>query len=325
MQNNGVFFLADTSFGPLNILWGGRYDRFDAKSIETAVGLLGIPFDSSGQQKGDEDATSYNVSVSYEMDSGLIPYVTQAESSSLSTNQLGGIYPGTIGDGSFVQDSEIFEAGFKYSGFDGALYTAVAYYDQEKTFRDSQTQALVAVYGDGIEAELRWVISDAFSLSATFTSSDTTEISDGALAVINQAQFAAMNGLEVTDIYGTRVAGARATFLGSQVEADRGGLPDTVASAYGSYSTFLGSAKLIASLGFTYADNTYMDITQAVMLPSYSVWTASLSYLADKYEVMATINNVFDEEYYTSADLFDAVVVKPSEGTTASVIFSYKF
>ena len=68
-----------------------------------------------------------------------------------------------------------------------------------------------------------------------------------------------------------------------------------------------------------------MDITQAVMLPSYSVWTASLSYLSDSYEIMATINNVFDEEYYTSADLFDAVVVKPSEGTTASVIFSYKF
>ena len=51
MQNNGVFFLADTSFGPLNILWGGRYDQFDAKSEETAVGLLGIPFDSSGLQK----------------------------------------------------------------------------------------------------------------------------------------------------------------------------------------------------------------------------------------------------------------------------------
>ena len=139
------------------------------RSIERAVGLLGIPFDSSGLQKGDKDATSYNVSVSYELDSGLIPYVTQAESSSLSTNQLGGIYPDTIGDGSFVQDSEIFEAGFKYSGFDGALYTAVAYYDQEKTFRDAQTQALVAVFGDGIEAELRWVVSDAFSLSATLT------------------------------------------------------------------------------------------------------------------------------------------------------------
>ena len=32
-----------------------------------------------------------------------------------------------------------------------------------------------------------------------------------------------------------------------------------------------------------------------------------------------------NEKYYTSADLFDSVVVKPSEGRTASVMFSYKF
>ena len=56
--------------------------------------------------------------------------------------------------------------------------------------------------------------------------------------------------------------------LGSQVEAERGGLPDTVASAYGSYSTQIANARLIASLGFTYAEETYMDITQSVMLPS---------------------------------------------------------
>mgnify|MGYP006257229099 CR=1 FL=1 len=138
------------------------------------------------------------MSLSYDTDFGLIPYVTQAESSSLSTNQLGGILPATIGDGSCVQDSEIMEVGFKYTGLDGALYAAVAYYDQEKTYRDAQTQALVAVFGDGVEAELRWVLSDAFSLSATLTSSNTTEISDGALAVINLSQFASQNGLAVT-------------------------------------------------------------------------------------------------------------------------------
>ena len=114
--------------------------------------------------------------------------------------------------------------------------------------------------------------------------------------------------------------------MGSQVEAERGGLPDTVASAYGSYSTQMANARLIASLGFTYAEETYMDITQSVMLPSYSVWTASVSYITDgHFEMMGTINNVFDEKYYTSADLFDAVVVKPSEGTTASIMLSYKF
>ena len=324
--NTGLFFLSDIKMGKFNLLAGGRYDQFSAKSREDAVGLLGIPFDSSPEVSGFEDAFSYNLSLSYDTDFGLIPYVTQAESSSLSTNQLGGILPATIGDGSFVQDSEIMEVGFKYTGLDGALYAAVAYYDQEKTYRDAQTQALVAVFGDGVEAELRWVLSDAFSLSATLTSSNTTEISDGALAVINLSQFASQNGLAVTDLYGGRVAGARATFMGSQVEAERGGLPDTVASAYGSYSTQMANARLIASLGFTYAEETYMDITQSVMLPSYSVWTASVSYITDgHFEMMGTINNVFDEKYYTSADLFDAVVVKPSEGTTASIMLSYKF
>ena len=94
------------------MLAGGRYDQFSAKSREDAVGLLGIPFDSSPEVSGFEDAFSYNLSLSYDTDFGLIPYITQAESSSLSTNQLGGILPATIGDGSFVQDSEIMEVGF---------------------------------------------------------------------------------------------------------------------------------------------------------------------------------------------------------------------
>ena len=64
---------------------------------------------------------------------------------------------------------------------------------------------------------------------------------------------------------------------------------------------------------------------ESVLLPSYSVWTASMSYLSGRYEIMATVNNLTDEKYYTSADLFDSVVVKPSEGRTVSVILSYKF
>ncbi len=133
------------------------------------------------------------------------------------------------------------------------------------------------------------------------------------------------NGLEATDLYGGRVAGSRGTFIGSQVEVDRGGLPDIVASAYASYSMAIGDAKAIASLGFTYADETYMDVMESVLLPSYSVWTAFLSYLSGNYEIMATVNNLTDEKYYTSADLFYSVVVKPSEGQTVSVILSYKF
>lgn len=323
--NTGIFLLSDMRFGNLTFLIGGRYDDFDVDSRNDALTLLGIPFDSSGTQSGTEQATSYNFSVSYGTDFGLRPYITVAESSSLSTNQVGGINPGTVGDGSFVQTSEITEGGFKYSGLDGALYAAVAFYDQERTFRDGQTGALIAQFGKGIEAETRLVLSDSFYLTATLTNSDITEVSDGALAVINQYQFAEQNGLNVTDLYGGRVSGPRSTFVGSQTEVDTPGLPDTVASAYGSYSFNVADAQMIASLGFTYADSTYMDVTESVMLPSYMVWTASLSYLLDKIEIMATINNLTNEEYYTKADLFDGAVVKPSEGRTISAMISYKF
>jgi iron complex outermembrane receptor protein len=325
MINTGLFFLSDISFGKLNLLIGGRYDQFDVDSRDDALTLLGIPFDGRGTLSDDDDATSYNFSLSYSSDFGLRPYITVAESSSLSTNQVGGINPGAVADMSFVQTSEITEGGFKYSGMDGAFYAAVAYYDQERTFRDGQTQALVAQFGKGLEAETRIVINDSFYLTATLTNSDITEVSDGALAVINHAQFAEQNGLEPTDLYNTRISGNRFVFVGNQTEVDTPGLPDTVASAYGSYVFPAEGAEMVASLGFTYADETYMDVTESTLLPSYMVWTTSLSYLTDSYEVMATVNNLFDEEYYTKADLFDGVVVKPSEGRTISVMFSYKF
>ena len=72
----------------------------------------------------------------------------------------------------------------------------------------------------------------------------------------------------------------------------------------------IGDAKAIANLGFTYADETYMDVMESVLLhptqfgPRYELPVG-------RYEIMATVNNLTDEKYYTSADLFDSVVVKP--------------
>tara|TARA_E500000178_G_scaffold349463_1_gene406418 strand:- start:569 stop:2923 length:2355 start_codon:yes stop_codon:yes gene_type:complete len=342
LENVGIFFLTDISAGDFNILLGGRYDSFDVDSSENAIALLGQDFQCwdgysadmgrpaeyrcpSGTYSGSDDEFSYNVSLSYDTGLGLIPYLTFAESTSLSVNQLGGVNPFTVDDGGYLEDSEIMELGFKYNGMDGRLYAAISYYDQEKTFRSAQTNALGALYGDGIEAEMRLVLSDSFSLTATATNSDTTEVCDGCLFVVNQAQIAEQNGMEPWELYGGRIAGARGYFIGEQVEVDRGGLPDTIISAYGSYTIPVASGRVIASLGFTYADSTYMDFAESVMLPSYSVWTASASYVTDTFEIMTTINNVFDEEYYTSANLFPSTVVKPSEGTTASIIATYKF
>ena len=329
--NTGIFYLTDIQFRNLNILLGGRYDYYDVEAYDEARSLLGILFsDADGDNKpdkisGTEDGLSWNVSVSYQFDSGFVPYVTMAESSSLSTNQLGGIIASTIENGEFLQDSELTEVGVKFASDDERIYAALAAYDQEKTYRDGQTGALIAVYSEGYEFEARALLSEYFSLTATATHIETTEVSDGALAVINGAEFASQNGLEAWQVYGGRIAGVRSTFVGSNVELDRGGLPDNMFSLYGNFTYPTEMGKLTSSVGFSWADETYTDALETVLLPSYTVWTASLGLVADQYEVLLSVNNLFDEEYYTSADLFDSVVVKPSEGRTASLMFSYKF
>lgn len=323
-ENLGAFFLTDVSVEKFNLLFGGRYDEFDVESEDGWVTYLGNPR-STGVLSDSQSAFSYNVSASYLTDSGWAPYVTVSESNSLSTNQLGGIIPGTVDSGEYLQESTLSEIGVKFDGFDGMIYSALSYFDQEKSFRDGQTGALIEVAGKGVEFEIRALVTDNLSILGTATHSETTEISDGALAVINGAEFALENGLNPEDVYGGRIAGTRAAFLGSGVELDRGGLPDNILSLYGTWNQPLGDAELTGSLGFTWVDETYTDAFETILLPSYMVWTASTSYVNDRFTALLQVNNLLDEEYYTSADLFDSVVVKPSEGRTLSLTLSYAF
>ncbi|TXS95324.1 TonB-dependent receptor plug domain-containing protein [Parahaliea maris] len=325
----GIFFVSNINFGKFFMLVGARYDDFDIDAEETAVTLLNIPYatlDSipDGQVSGGDDATSYNFSLSYRTDFGLVPYATYAESSSLSTEQLGNIIPASVPTSAFLQDSELKEIGVKFSGFDDRIYAALTYYDQEKTERAGQTAALVNVFSDGYEFEFRGVVNDNLSFLATATHSETTEIGN-TFVVINGAEFAAQNGLNPEDVYGGRISGDRDTFTGVGAELERGGLPDNIVSLYGTWNQELFDGEFTASLGFTWVDETYTDALETIKLPDYMVWTGSLGYVYDRFSALLQFNNLTGEEYYTSADLFDSVVVKPSEGRTVALTLSYSF
>ncbi len=321
--NVGTFFLTDITYGKLNLLLGARYDYFDVESENGWVAYLGDP-QGNGVISGSDTAFSFNTSVSYNAD-GIIPYVTYSESNSLSTNQLGGIIPTTIENSQYIQESTLQEIGVKMNLLDNRLYTAIAWYDQDKTYRDSQTGALVAVYGDGLEFEMRALVNENLSILATATHTNTEEVSNGALAVINGADFAAQNGLNPEDVYGGRIAGPRSAFVGMNTRMERGGLPDNIVSIYGTWAQELGAGDVTGSLGLTWVDETYTDIMQTVMLPSYTVVNGSVSYAQGPFTGLLQVNNLMDEEYYTSADLFDSVVVKPSAGRTFSLTLTYAF
>lgn len=322
VDNLGFFFLSNISYGNLNLLLGARYDEFDIESEDVAVTLLQNPFSDLGKVTDSDDSTSFNASLSYNFESGFVPYITYAEAASLSANQLGGIIPSSVDAGLWLQDSELTEIGVKFSGLDDRVYAALTYYDQEKVERAGQTNAIVSVFSEGYELEVRGVVTDNLSLIATATHTDTTEIGN-TFVVINGAEFAAQNGLEAWEVYGGRISGDRDTFTGAGTELDRGGLPDNIVSVAASWNQELFSGDLTASLGFTWVDDTYTDALQAIKLPDYTVWTGSVGYVYDRFSALLQVNNLTDEEYYTSADLFDSVVVKPSEGRTVSVTLSY--
>jgi len=305
LRNTGLFALSDLSFYDFNLLLGARYDNFDVESEDIAETLLGIRFDSvtasEGKQKNEEDAYSFNTSLSYNFDFGLIPYVTYSESKSLSTNQLGGIIPGTVADGSFLQDSELFEAGIKFEGLEGRLYAALTYYDQEKSEQSGQTQALTQVFAEGYELEVRAVVSDSLSIVGTATNSETTEIGDRIFTVINGADFVSQNPDAYGDagpeaVYGGRISGDRATFVGSGAELERGGLPDNIVSLFGSYLFEFSESDLTATLGFTWVDETSIDVFDSVILPSYMVFNGSLRYETDRTVTLLQINNLTNEK-----------------------------
>ncbi|MEO0437110.1 MAG: TonB-dependent receptor plug domain-containing protein [Pseudomonadota bacterium] len=323
-DNLGIFFLSDFSFGNFNVLLGARYDEFDVEAEEVGVTYLQTPISDLGKVSDTDDAVSFNASISYSTEIGLVPYATYAEASSLSANQLGGIIAGSVDSGLWLQDSELTEFGVKFSGLDDRIYAALTYYDQEKVERAGQTNAIVSVFSDGLEFEFRGVVSDNLSIIATATSSDTEEVGN-TFVVINGADFASQNGLEPWQVYGTRVAGDRDTFTGTGARLERGGLPDNIASLAGSWADDLFGGEVVASLGLTWVDETFTDALQTIKLPDYTVWQGSLGFFYDRFSALLQINNLTDEEYYTSADLFDSVVVKPSEGRTVLLTLSYEF
>ena len=173
--------------------------------------------------------------------------------------------------------------------------------------------------------EVRALINDSFSILGTVSSSDTTEICDGCLAIMNSADFAEQNGLTPDQVYGGRIGGNRSTFVAPGSELDRGGLPDLVASLYATYTTYFEESELTSSLGFTYVDEAYNDVFETILLPDYTIVNGSISYTKDGLTALLQANNLLDEEYYTNADLFDSVVIKPSEGRTFSFMLSYEF
>ena len=315
----GMAFLADTKFADsLSILLGARYDYVD---IEGTTGSPATFRSTAGQSASDSDTgASYSLSVSYETDFGVVPYVTVAEQSTILFGTHDAVELGNIIAGTWLGDSEMKEAGIKATMLDGRLFVAGAVFEQERISINSNVgESNEALRSDGYELEARWVVNDKMSIMGTYSSLDVvrTDLGGSMFTYLGAADF---TQIDPTTVWGGIISGV-VQFDG---EPDRGGIPDSVFSLSGTYNF---SDELAGTISWTSVEEVHPSPTAMLTLPAYDLVNMGISYTTDEYFVKANVNNITDEQYFRAnfPGLYGNLTVLPEKPRNYTVEFGYKF
>ena len=322
--NLGIAAMTDLTWeNGLNIVLGLRYDSVDVESTTPGgITLFGGDEDVTAEDK--EDGISWNASVSYKTDFGLIPYITVAEQATIVAGQGANIDVENI-PGGYFDTSELFEYGVKGSFLDDSLYVALSIYEQERT--DINAQSTVTnntTLNEGTEFELRWVVNEQLVLTAVYTNIEVTNLTvlDGAgfqFGFFGADDFANIDDPSI--FFGGTPVGNTAY---SNEGAIKAGIPENTYGLTATYDFLNGYA---ASVSVVNADEVASGFSGAVTLPSYTLVNAGLSYQAEDWSVNLTVKNLTDEDYFRSnfPDLFGSQIVLPELPRHWNAKFTYSF
>lgn len=321
--NLGLAAMTDITWDMgLNVVLGLRYDTIDVET--TSRGDLLLTPTEIISAEDTFDGISWNTSISYKTEIGLIPYITAAEQATLVAGQGAEIGVGQLADGAF-DTSDLFEYGIKGSFLDDSLYFAISVYEQDRT--DFNAQAIVTnstTENEGTELELRWVVNENLVIGAGYTNIKVYNVT--ALEVGDQFGFFGIEDLEnVTDaslIYGGAVIGLN--LVDDKEDARKAGIPEniyTLNTTYDFQNGFSANASVIR------ADETYSSFSQVVKLPAYTLVNLGVFYEADTWSASLNVKNATDERYFRAnfPDLFGAQIVLPELPRHFQAKFSYRF
>ena len=322
--NLGVAAMTDLTWeNGWNVVLGLRYDSVDVESTTPGgITLFGGDEDVTAEDK--EDGISWNASVSYKTDFGLIPYITVAEQATIVAGQGANIDVENI-PGGFFDTSELFEYGVKGSFLDDSLYVALSIYEQERT--DINAQSTVTnntTLNEGTEFELRWVVNEQLVLTAVYTNIEVTNLTvlDGSgfqFGFFGAEDFANIDDPSI--FFGGTPNGNTAY---GNLSAIKAGIPENTYGLTATYDFLNGYA---ASVSVVNADEVSSGFSGSVTLPSYTLVNAGVSYQADDWSVNLTVKNLTDEDYFRSnfPDLFGSQIVLPELPRHWNAKFTYSF
>lgn len=330
-----ALFDIETDIG-LNFLLGIREDLVEAES--TALADFEIFRDDDLSASDEENGTSWNVSISYEIPgTDIIPYVTAAEQTVVVAGQGAEISPEALaqtdnnsptGEGSdqaFLSATELFEVGVKGNFLNDTLYAAISYSEQERTDRNIQSITVNQdIQTKGIEAEMRWAVSDKFLVTAAYTSIEVVN-----LTVLEAgSQFSFLGIDDLVNVNPALHLGGQpfglVALAGTEDAATRAGIPENLWSLTGSYE-FDNGVSISGSV--TDVEEVFSGQSQAVKLPGYTLVDLSASWEFDNWLLRGTIKNATDEEYFRAnfTELFGSTIVLPEPPRSVQASVIYKF
>jgi iron complex outermembrane receptor protein len=320
----------------LNLVLGARYDNVDVESTTpgglTLFGTGGGTGDESITADDSEGGLSWNTSISYKTEIGLIPYITLAQQNTIVAGQganidieaIPGSHPGAPLEQGYFDESELLEYGVKGSFLDDSLYFALSIYDQERT--DVNAQAVVTnntTKTEGVEFELRWAVTDQLLVTAGYTDVEVTN-----LTVLNGGgfQFGFLGAEDLPNVadpsvfFGGTPNGNSALTNPGAIKA---GIPENIYTLTATYDFLNGYAANISVID---VDEVASGFSGAVTLPSYTLVNTGLSYEAENWSVNVTVKNLTDERYFRAnfPDLFGSQIVLPELPRHFNARFSYQ-
>ncbi|AFV85128.1 TonB-dependent receptor [Alteromonas mediterranea] len=330
----GVAAMTDLTWDwGLNLVLGVRYDTIDIESTSRQDLIL-----PSARIEGNEgtpvsaeetvDGWSWNASISYEFEFGLIPYITAAEQATLVAGQGAEIGVGQLGDGSAFDTSELIEFGVKGSLLDDTLYFALSSFEQERTdFNAQNTVTNNTTNNKGTEFELRWVVNDNLVVSAGYTNIKVINLT----ALENGNQFGFLGAEDLVNledpslIFGGNVIGLNLIGEGfNNTDGRKAGIPENIYTLTATYDFQNGYA---ANVSVVDVEEVASGFSAAVTLPAYTLVNAGLSYQAEDWAFNLTVKNLTDERYFRSnfPDLFGSQIVLPELPRHFNAKFTYTF
>ncbi len=317
--NYGIAGLVDAEFDfGLGLLLGVRHDTVDAESTSGRFG-------ETGKASNSDSGVSWNASANYKLPGGIIPYVTVAEQTVVIAGQGADISFDQVDTKTFLTATELREVGVKGDFLDGRLYAAVSYYEQERTDRNVQSTTVNQdIKTEGLEAEVRWSVTDKFLVTAAYT--NTKVVNETFLEAGTAFSFFGIEDMvNVTDPslhLGGQPIGL--VIISDEDDAKRAGIPENIYSLTGTYEFDNG---LSFSGSLVNVEEVYSGQSQVVELPGYTLVDLSASYALDDWLFRVTVKNATDEEYFRAnfTELFGSTIVLPEKPRSVQASIIYKF